>query len=511
MKQTSIILLAVLCFVLTCSSQKNVQVLQPVRLSIFKNGTYFIKKSAPVDLSDKAFTIKAPVNTLMGSYWLATGKETTIQSIVIKQDTSRVLHICTSVDDYLKASINKQITLLRSYSTTDKLTGLLLDFNADSHLIKVKTQDNKIVIASSTNFNEFAIAEDIKNNFLADSIAPLSTINVQSSAASTIASSLSLEKGIQWYPSYLFTIINDKEAVLQMKATIINGNENFYNTDVDIIIGNPEMFYGTELDPVCVRFLNVDIFPVSDNNQLNYSFANNLSTNGAYSTFSTEAARADTDAADKTGDKLEDLFVYKLGKVNLEKQASVIVPVMSTTVRYEDIYTVDIPVSGTTDAIDAEVHHKYKVTNNTEAPFTTGSVLVINQNELPIAQSQLKYTPVKGAQEINISKAIDVPAKSEETVVKTEKTIKRNNNNGFYDKTTYNGVIALQNLQNKKVKIIVKKAVYGFVAEASLKGKIRMIKDSNNSVNPTSITEWEIELDPGQKMELTYVYSALEN
>ncbi len=511
MKQQFLLILAiVICS--TVFAQKAVQPLQPTRLSIFKNGTYFIKKSATVNVQNQAFTIPAPTNVLMGSFWLSTSKDATVKSIWIKEDTFRIPHACQSMEDYLKASIGKTVTLVSTGGTsTSTLTGVLLEFNVLLNAFKLKSTDNKIVVGSSSFYNQFIMNED-NNRFQVDSIAPLASIKLNQNVASTVVSTLSLEKGIQWVPSYLLTILNDKEATLSMKATIINSGESYYNTDMDIIIGKPELFYGDVLDPICTNFLNNIVFRAREQNQMSYNFSNQAS---GYATDrdGKEDEEGGNGGEDKQGNKLEDLFIYKLGKIDLEKNATTIIPVSTATIKYEDLYTVDLPINSTANdkANPIEVFHKYKIFNSGNAPLTTGSVLVVNPNELPIAQSQIKYTPAKGEQEINISKAIDVQVRNEETEGKREKSNKKVSSNVMYDKVTFNGTINLQNLQSKTIKVKISKAATGFATATSVNGKIKKVKDEYASVNALSQMEWEVELTAGQKIELTYSYFTYEN
>jgi hypothetical protein len=510
MKQQFLLLFALA----SCSasfSQKVVQPLQATRLSIFKNGTYFIKKSATVNVQNQSFTIPAPTNVLMGSFWLATSKEATVKSIKINVDTFRVPHACQSMEDYLKASIGKTVTLVSTGANATSLTGILLDFNMQTNMFKMKTTDNKLVVGSSSFYNQFVMNDD-NNRFQVDSVAPLASIKLNQNVGSTIASTLSLEKGIQWVPSYLLTILNDKEATLSLKATIMNNGESYFNTDMDIIIGKPELFYGDVLDPICANFLNQEIFNSRERNQYSYNLSNQVS-GYAVDKSEKEEEGDGTDGGDKEGSKLEDLYIYKLGKIDLEKGAATIIPVSTATVKYEDLYTVDLPINSTQEdkANPIEVFHKYKIINSGSAPLTTGSVLVINQNDLPIAQSQIKYTPAKGEQEINISKAIDVQVRNEETEGKREKSNKKVSNGVLYDKVTYNGRVFLQNLQNKTIKVKVSKSATGFATATSVNGKVKKIKDEYASVNGLSLMEWEVELAAGQKLELTYSYYAFEN
>jgi hypothetical protein len=502
----------ILLFSIFSFAQKNVQSLQPVRLSIFKNGTYFIKKTAIVNVINNKFTIASPTNALMGSYWLATSKEASIKSIVVKQDTFRLTKNCKSLIDYLKASINKQIVISKDYFNKQELTGKLLDFDENSKMIKFKTNDNKIIVTDIEHVVQLTLSENEKYFSFSDSITPLATIQLNQNLNNTTATSLSLEKGIQWYPSYLLTLVNDKEATLAMKATIVNNDESFYNTDVDIIIGNPEMFYGQQLDPICTRYLSQELLNYRENNTATYmqTFGNAVAVPlyGADGTIS--APKYVYEEENKDGDKLEDLYIYKLGKLDMEKQASIIVPVVNTTINFEDVYTADLDFESANLTKDAvlDVFHKYRIKNKSVAPFTTGSILVIDKNEMPLAQSQLKYTPLNGIQDINISKAIDVQLKNEDVEVKREKTTKKNGDNAFWYKVNYNGSIKIENLQNKKIKIFIKKNVEGVITIVGDKGKSRMLKDIANDNNPTSLMEWEIDLNAGQKMELTYSYSS---
>jgi hypothetical protein len=486
-------------------SQKNVQTLLPNRLTIFKNGTYFIKKTASVNVVNNSFTIPISNNILFGSYWLATSKDATIKSITVKQDTFQVKKKCTTIDDYLKANINKQIVLSTEYNLKESLAGLLLDFDENTKMIKLKTNENKIIITTASLYSKLSLNDNQSYVTYVDSVATLSTIKLNQPVNNTIVSSLSLEEGIKWYPSYLLTIINDKEATLAMKATITNQGQSFYNMDVDIVIGSPVMFYGKTLDPICTRYLNDNIFSSRENSSINFQMANSSIYEKEYAT---EADEDNTDATE--GTKMDDLYFYKLGKLDIEKQASLIVPVFNNTINYEDIYTADIPANASAEEQEKKslgVQHIYRIKNTTQAPLTTGAMLVVNQKEMPVSQSQINYTPQKGTQDIFIAKAIDVQIKNEELEIKREKIDRKNSSGYNYEKVNYEGNIYLKNLQNKKIKICVSKRINGMALKANLGGKIKKIKEDGGNGNSTSLIEWEVELEAGQKLTLNYNYS----
>jgi hypothetical protein len=501
------------------SAQKKVQELQPVRLSVFKNGTCFVKREGPVTVSGQTFYIQAPQNVLLGTYWLGVGKEASVHSIVVKSDTFRIQHPATSLGDYLRANIGKEVVLYRHTESgnTAKIAGKVISYDADKEWLKLRTEDKKLLVVASGDYDELAMDENTESKYWCDSITPTAKVNLNKAVDNTMATTLSLEKGILWYPSYLLRIVNDKEAKLEMKATIFNTGTSFKNTLVDIVIGNPEMFYGKDLDPVCADYLSGVLLSSAryDNSRLSNSVNGNYS--GLFSQSRGDAGGGDADDEGdlpdaKDGEKLEDLYYYQLGMLSLEQDARVIVPVLSATVNYQDIYTADLDSkSGDFDENKIlDVFHGYRIGNNTTAPFTTGSVLVVNQKELPMAQAQLKYTSVKGNAEIRLSKALDVQLKNDELETKRDANAKSFGYNSFYDKVTYTGKIGIVNMQNKKITIRVKKTLTGIVLKMDNNGTGKKIKDDGGA-RPTTLITWEVTLEPGAKKELAYDYYTYKN
>ncbi|HEV7779987.1 MAG TPA: hypothetical protein VGO58_01915, partial [Chitinophagaceae bacterium] len=345
-----------------------------------------------------------------------------------------------------------------------------------------------------------------------DSVIAVAKIKLTKEVPRILTSTISLEKGVQWFPSYLFTIINDKEARLELKATIANGAEEYRNMPVDIIIGSPEMFYQKQLDPVCIDYLSASLLGDNyDNNGL-LNFSNNSTYTQA--TASNIAGNVSYDWTEGPGEdkqtegqKMEDLYYYQLGNIDLEKNSRVIVPVMSNTVGYSEIYTADLgmnsPSADKENSIQA--YHSYLIANNTTAPFTTGPALVINQQGQPLAQAQLTYTPVKGNCDMQLSKAVDVQVKNEEEESGREKSTVKKTTATYYERVNTSGTIAITNYKDKKVKIRVTKSVNGVFSNADNTGKSRKGK---SGVALTDIY-WEVEVEAGAKMELKYEYYIL--
>jgi hypothetical protein len=504
MKQL-ISLMALLVAAGTAQAQKTVQALQPVRLSVFKNGTFFVKEAATVNVTGKTFYIPAPKRALTGTYWLSVNKEAGLESIVIKTDTFRKEQQARSIYDFMRANVGKDISLYRHIEngTSPKISGRLLHFDAAGNWAKLRTEDKKLLIFSADGFDELLVDAGAAESFMTDSIAEIARVTLINTLSSTVASTISLQKGIMWFPSYQLRIINDKEARLEMKATLVNNSDDYLNTPVDIIIGNPEMFFGDQLDPACISYLfgRSTVRSIDNFQQVTTNAVQNGSIVKVYDNF-------DLGDAYKVGEQFEDLYFYKLGTLSLEKDARVIVPVLTTTVAYKDVYAADLDLSSTraNEKNPLEAWHSYRIVNSTTAPFTAGAMLVMNAAEQPIAQSLLQYTPVKGNNEVRLSRALNIQLKNEEEEVKREKGQVSNLGNSGYDKVTYKGSINIINFHDKKITIRISKNIDGISLKVSDSGKIRVTGDGGDDDETISNLQWEVEVDARGKKQLSYEY-----
>jgi hypothetical protein len=495
------------------TAQVTVQPLQPTRLAIFKNGTCFVKREATVTVDGQVFYIPAPNNVLLGTYWLMTGREAGLQSVAIKKDTLKVEKSATDKVGYLRSNIGKEITLLRYTNGIEmaRVSGKLLAFDGDAMVLQLT--DGKTWVGDKDYFNELLLGSNAIGKYEGQKVSDVAKVTVQKPVPSTAAATLSLERGLQWHPAYLMRIINDKEAKLDMKATIINGSNAFTNTAVDIIIGNPELFFGQQLDPACSNYIGSSLLSGGrmDNVRVTNMSTQAISNNMADNEESDEDDPTDLPDDTKGGEKMEDLYYYQLGNLTLEPDTRLLVPVLSATIGYEDIYTADLGINSPelSRSNPLDVFHGYRISNNTAAPFTTGSVWVLNQKEQPLAQAQLKYTPTKASTEITLSKALDVSIKNEELETKREANARALGYGNNYDRVSYSGKLLVSNLQQKKITLRIKKYVSGTLLKSSLPGNVKKLKEED-SINATTLLEWELVLEPGAKKEISYDYQTFK-
>jgi hypothetical protein len=220
-----------------------------------------------------------------------------------------------------------------------------------------------------------------------------------------------------------------------------------------------------------------------------------------YSNFNTE------------GEKTNDLFMYKIGKVSMPKNSKTTFPVFSANFTYKDVYEVTIGdvtnyayykyVGGDPEK-KFDVFHSFKITNSGVNPFTTAPVFVLNENLQPLAQDQLKYTAIGGDVSVQLSKALDVIVKNTEEEIEKTDNVKKVGKT-YYSKVKIKGTIQIVNLQNKKMQLNVTKNLTADINSASDNGKITK-SGKYYGLNPYAEINWELPLSPGEKKTITYQY-----
>ncbi|UPT66157.1 MAG: hypothetical protein M0D57_16960 [Sphingobacteriales bacterium JAD_PAG50586_3] len=85
--------------------------MKTTKVSVFKNGTFFQKKEGNMKITDRVTYIDVPSTALLGTYWIAAGKDSKVQQIDVRQDTIKKTKNALSITDYLQGNEGKQITL----------------------------------------------------------------------------------------------------------------------------------------------------------------------------------------------------------------------------------------------------------------------------------------------------------------------------------------------------------------------------------------------------------------
>lgn len=515
MRKNTLLLLFTLFTAAFAQAQLTLPELKPSRVAVFKNGTFFIKREAEVNVTNKQAFITPPNEVLMGTYWITVGKNTELRSASVFADSIKTTRRIVDAEDVLDNSKGKTVTIRRLMGQTIReYTGVVLDYFPGTDYIKLQQNDGRVLTMKINSTDEVVSdAASASGELKLMKERYVNRLSLTQDVPRTTVTTLGLEKGMAWVPSYLFRVINDKEARLEMKATIVNDGKELKQLPVDIVVGSPSMFYGLQLDPVTGDYLE-ELLDDRGRSRMQ------LQTSNLFNAVS-QASRnisADMEEAGETvaeGEKSQDLYYFKLGVMDIEAKSKTIVPVFSQNITYKDVYEITIPFAKQENYFKSsiyqeekplEVYHSFRFTNSAKAPLTTGSMFVLDEKENMLAQDELKYTPTGAEGIIRLSKAIDVQARNDEEVTEVQENAKRINKIN-YSRITLKGQIKLANFQQKKIKISVTKYVQGETGAISNNGTSLKLKMNDNALNPTSKITWEVELNPGEQQTITYVYN----
>lgn len=500
--------------------------MKTTKVSVFKNGTFFQKKEGSLRFSDKTSYLDVPPNALLGTYWIAGGKDAKVVQIDVRQDTIKKDRNASNMYEFIQGNEGKQITLRynqildKDKPTTRVVTGTLVRYFPFSGIMKIKTTEGKMLIISTTNLNDVEFEASMNDKFKIDTIVRRAKIFLEKNINESPFTVVSMQTGIQWQPSYFIKLINDKEARIMMKGTVENtSDEDLGDVDLDLVVGSPQMYFGQQLDPVSLSYLtSLTTTSYYDNSKIaNGFYSNNATQSVSYDYSGANAGYTVPVAGDEEytteGEKVADLYYYKAGRVSLKKNTKTMIPISLATIPYKDVYEAEIADitnyyinrTVTYDEMQrTDAFHSLKFTNKTTAPITTAPVFVVDEEEKPMAQDQIKYTSINSDVMVRLSKAIDVSVKSkdEETGKREEKAKKYNK--VYYDKITLKGTVDICNFLDKPITLSLKKFVNGEVTKAE--GATTSKSGRYNQLNPYSTIKWEVNLGAGEKKTINYEY-----
>ncbi len=519
-------------------------VLKTKSISIFKNGSCFFTKEGTLPLVNNQLRLPVP-SAINGTYWLNTPGERTIRSVLFKNELVKVKRDVNSVIELLENNIGKNISFelvryaplgtppntggivgsgtpqnmgLQAYS--GKILGVNRTLNTFKIEDKLGTHYFDVASLAGTNYS-IVDAQDSKQQ---DSSVRYAIINPTKSMDELKLQELSLQNGVQWIPSYNIRLNSAKEARIELKATIENFSaEDILNAETEVVVGVPQLYFSRVMDPVTSPYMTQlnTLLPAYNNSQYNQS--RDINVRSARSTYKTTemSAGVSADVANNYNTSFEseaeasnDIFIYKLGAMTLERNTKAFVPVFATNVEYKDIHECDIPdvvnyeysrvVNNRDDNFD--VFHSIEIHNTSGYPLTTGVVVVHDDKNHFLAQDQLKYIAKGGRGQVHLAKALSVTLKNSEEELERTDNVKRINKIP-YGKAQLRGTISINNFDDKAITIKIKKHVNGSVSSAP-NGNTKK-QSQNFGLNPQSEISWEVTVGAGEKKELSYEYETV--
>jgi hypothetical protein len=187
-------------------------------------------------------------------------------------------------------------------------------------------------------------------------------------------------------------------------------------------------------------------------------------------------------------------------------------PLFSEKIDYEHIYEWDVPDYMSDDSHYQRsdqpnpqiVWHSLRLTNSMKMPWTTAPAMTMQGGRL-LGQAMLKYTPAGGQTMLKITQALGI--KAEELELEVARTpVSERIRGTYYDLVTVSGTLQMRSHLDKQVTVKLTKTVSGEALEQSPEAEVKKLAAGLRRMNPRSRLTWEIEVKPGEDVEITYQY-----
>jgi len=524
-------------------------------IAAFKNGLGFVFKSGNAELKNGWTALEELPNAALGMLWIGTTSTAgRVEEVVsYKGKVSKEADSLT-VPQILAANVGQKVTLTYGNYTAapTEITGTILSVPDDrqpevadlissgytrsnddprGYVVVIKLDSGEVVALNKSDVRAVRLPAGavLKTKLSRDvSSAKIRISGNQPAAEVTLAY---MEKGLNWSPSYLINIKNDKQAEITLEAILENDVEDIQDAEVSFVVGYPNFMYADIYSPLLVQQSVADLVQALINGRSStssggYAGAMTQSVMYNYRAYNADSIRSPETAYNAgqpmPGESNEDLYFYRQQKVTLKKGDRARYTVFTSSVPYEHVYLWEIPDSASlddrgyvrdsgssgsrsTDDKSEQVWHSLRLENTTAQPWTTAPAFTVN-GSMPMAQDILKYAPPKGKTNLRLTLATDVRA--EQSQVEASRTTTKIGYTDF-DEVTVNGKLKIKNMKSADIKMNVHKDVVGEVSECSEGGKVTKVAKKLTAVNPQSEIEWEFALAAGAEKELTYNYKIL--
>jgi hypothetical protein len=555
-------------------AQRDVSI--PIKeITAFKDGHAFIlhEGSAKTDASGNVIVDYVPI-PILGTFWsYSVDSNPSLLSVTSGQHIVKIERTALTLGELLEANPGKDVIISeRTLSNQPKVvypaTIIGIPFRDQKELYSIQTSDGGekpielgevILLKTSEGTKAVTIGniQDVTFKGPYNSILSVQEFRNQlifnldwkgrKPAAQTNMGLMYIQKGIRWIPSYKVTIDGNGNAAIKLQATLINELVDLNNVDVNLVVGVPSFSFKDTLDPMSLRQKAQSLSPYFNQGSAD-SLSNAVITQTARMREVPRRIEAEEQPVDlgpdvPTSGKTEDLYIFNAKNISLSKGTRMVIPITEFNARYEDVFTLDIPLMPPADVRrgfssgqqtelarllnEPKVMHKIRFTNKSPHPITTAPGLIVRNNQV-LAQGMMSYTPVGAATDLDVTNAVDIQVKrSDVESRRIPNAVKRYSDE--YTRVELDGEVELTNYRSQPVNLEINRYVLGNVDSANTNGKVeklnvfeegkpRMMEGTPlwwtwyswpewwSYFNGMSRIKWNVKLDPGKSIKLGYTW-----
>ena len=520
--------LAAAFFLLLFSLNIKAQTLTTESVSVFKNGQSFFIKSGKIKAENGIYKMdeKEVPPARFGTLWFSTpnGNITAIKSYPVTEEK-------TSEQDALLfhdlLSINKG-KKIKVFLPDDKIyEGTIVEFTEiknktgnfqimTNSLVTMQTIDNKWVTFYSGQVQQIEFLEKpILSKELKEKITKnILELNFSGNKSEQELNMMYLRNGLTWAPEYLLELNSDKKATLTLQSEIANNGEDLNNVELNLVVGVPNFKFAGQLSYL-VELMQRDNTSHQPINRHSQVLSNAIS-------FDPNSYEMNAPSPPPTnpleGSGTEDFFFYKIDDFSLPKNGRAMQQVFKKEIGIAHVYEMNLPASSTHPSFNDDffftpskekVFHTIRVNNDTGQPWTTGSVFIVNAEEVkrPISQDMLVYTSHGGHSFIKVTEATDVKIKhAEKETGRAERAKTFPKNSYHYDLVKVEGKIEIRNFKNEAIDLNIRRTITGQILDTNIKWLNQGAMSINGNPNKSNKVCWEMNVGAGETKEVVYSY-----
>ena len=316
-----------------------------------------------------------------------------------------------------------------------------------------------------------------------------------------------LRKGVTWIPEYTLKVLDDTNAELTLRGTLINEAEDLVHCDVNFVVGVPHFLHTDYLAPVAVgqaiRTIGAAVAPREMMTQQAVVNFAPMVGNAAPGVVDRAVGGAGRDVREVLGNlpQMEgaggaDFTVYAKKDLTVRRGEKAIVTLFVKKIKYSHLYRWPTP---------EPLQHFLVLHNQTDTAWTTGPCLAVSQGS-PLSEDLLKYVPKEGQGELPVTTAINVAQEQKESEVDRKLKAHEPSHQFFVDLVTLEGELKMRNYEKTAITVIVSAPVAGKPLSASHDGIVSLKTTKLQLLERSGTVQWKLKLEPGETKAVTYRY-----
>lgn len=508
MKKNTLLMVA-----LTCLATVALQAQQNV--AVFKNGSAFFVNKMQVNASKGYYLLNKVPAATFGTLWFTANNNTIKGTRSYIEEVSKKQKV-KGTADALRANLGKTVTLTlddkKSYTgVIRRLDGSMVVFNTGGKWMTFRPSAIRMMSFSQMPASEYT--EKQKKRVL--------KIDFAKANASQTFEMMYLQKGISWVPNYSVALLDNKKAVITLKANLMNDVEDLKNANINFVVGVPNFAYDYLQSPVASTQRVSDFISRLNGSGGRFNRSRRADiTEQRLSNFTAQSFNGNMGGTQGLkGQSAEDLYFYNTSNITLKKGDRAFYEIFRADLSYEDIYEVSLNANSSnrssysksyaqSDQSVGKVWHSIRLQNKTPYPWTTGTVLItkkIGGIDKPLSQDKLSYTPSGSKTQLKITISPNINVKSAERELSREEN-KTRKDRYTYDLLTVESKIDIKNYHNKDITLNICRTITGKPIKCSTKWKTEKKFSVYNNINLSHDLDWEVKLKKGEKKTITYQY-----